>query len=273
MKKSIPVTLVSNQEVAPACFRMVLSGQLEDVSFNPGQFLMLRLGGNYDPLLRRPFAAYKLRRGERDCVEIWYKVVGRGTRFMSRMRPNQKLALLGPLGSGFRVSPDTRGALIVAGGMGIVPIRGLIDHLVDSKIEGIHLFTGAKTADHLLFQEKLREMGISAKVATEDGSAGYHGLVTELFAQWLEAHQPTDTDDTICFACGPTPMLQAVAAIAARNRCPCQVSLEARMACGIGVCLGCVVPLHNRHNRNGASGTYGRVCLEGPVFDAGDIVW
>ena len=271
--KNIPVKVVSNQKVAPDCFRMVLSGQLEDVSFNPGQFIMLRVAGGYDPLLRRPFAAYKLRNKEKDCVEIWYQVVGRGTRLMSRMGPDRELALLGPLGNGFRIPANTRAAYIVAGGMGIVPLRGLIDHLVDAKTDGIHLFVGTKTADHLLFEKTLREMGISLRVATEDGSVGHHGFVTELFGQWLDTHQPIDMDGTMCFTCGPAPMLKEVAGITARYRLPCQVSLESRMACGIGACLGCVVNLQNQNHKHGVSEAYGRVCLEGPVFDTKDIAW
>ena len=129
--KNIPVTLVSNQEVAPDCFGMVLRGQLEDVTFKPGQFVMLRLGNSYDPLLRRPFAAYKLSGSMTGCIEICYKVVGRGTRIMSHMRPGQMLALLGPLGNGFRIPANTRKVYLVAGGMGIVPLRGLIDYVFD----------------------------------------------------------------------------------------------------------------------------------------------
>ena len=271
--KSIPVKLLSNQEVAPGCFRMVLSGQLEDVSFNPGQFIMLRVASGYDPLLRRPFAAYKLRNGEKDCVEICYKVVGHGTRIMSRMCPDQELALLGPLGNGFRIPGNTHTAYIVAGGMGIVPLRGLIDHLVDSKTEGIHLFMGTKTAAHLLFEKTLRGMGISLRVATEDGSVGHHGFVTELFGKFINTHHPMDKNGTMCFACGPAPMLKKVAGITTRYRLPCQVSLESRMACGIGACLGCVVNLQNQNHKNGVSEEYGRVCLDGPVFDTKDIAW
>jgi dihydroorotate dehydrogenase electron transfer subunit len=271
--KSIPVTLVTNQEIAPGCFRMLLCGQLEEVSFKPGQFIMLRLGSGYDPLLRRPFAAYNVRNDQKDCVEICYKVVGRGTRMMSCMGPHQELALLGPLGNGFRIPANTRTASIVAGGMGIVPVRGLIDHLLDKSIEEVRLFLGARTATHLLFQERFQELNISVEIATEDGSAGQHGFVTDLFGQWLEAHHSVDKDGAICFACGPTPMLKAVAGIVARYRLPCQVSLEARMACGVGACLGCVVPLQDQHGNKGVSKAYGRVCLEGPVFDAKAIAW
>lgn len=271
--KSIPVRLVSNHEVAPGCFRMVLRGRLESVSCNPGQFVMLRLGSGYDPLLRRPFAAYTVNNAKKELVEIWYKIVGRGTRMMSRMHPDQELELLGPLGNGFSIPPHTRTAFVVAGGMGIVPLRGLTDQLVDCKIENVHLFLGTETAAYLFFEKRFQEMSISVKVATEDGSAGHHGLVTELFGQWLDSHHRMDEAGAICFACGPTPMLKAVAGITARHRLSCQVSLEARMACGIGACLGCVVALQRRNDTRAGSAPYGRVCLDGPVFDTKDIVW
>jgi dihydroorotate dehydrogenase electron transfer subunit len=270
---NIPVILVSNEEIAPNCFRMVLSGDLEEVSFKPGQFIMLRLGSSYDPVLRRPFAAYTSRDGEKDCVEICYKIVGRGTRMMSRMRAHQELELLGPLGNGFRIPANTRTAYVVAGGMGVVPVRGLIDHLLMNRVEKTCLFLGTKTATQLLFQERFKELNISVEIATEDGSAGHHGFVTNLFGQWLETHHSPGGDGAICFACGPTPMLKAIADIVVCHQLPCQVSLEARMACGVGACLGCVVALQDHKNRDGLSEAYGRVCLEGPVFQAEDIAW
>jgi dihydroorotate dehydrogenase electron transfer subunit len=270
---NIPVILVSNEEIAPGCFRMVLSGDLEEVSFKPGQFIMLRLGNSCDPVLRRPFAAYSMRDGKRDCIEICYKIVGRGTRMMSRMRAHQELELLGPLGNGFRIPGHARTAYVVAGGMGVVPVRGLIDHLLMSRVEEIRLFLGAKTATQLVFRDTFKELNISLEIATEDGSAGHNGFVTDLFGQWLETRHSPGADGAICFACGPTPMLKAIADIVVRHQLPCQVSLEARMACGVGACLGCVVALQDEKSHDGASEAYGRVCLEGPVFEAEDIAW
>jgi len=189
------------------------------------------------------------------------------------MLPDQELVLLGPLGNGFKISAKTRTAYIVAGGMGIVPLRGLIDQLLDSKIEEVLLFMGTKAAAHLLFEERFQELCIPVTVATEDGSAGQCGFITEIFAQWLDAHHPMDKVSAACYACGPTPMLKALAGIAACHRLPCQVSLEARMGCGIGACLGCVVRLRNRHGKNSGSEAYARVCFDGPVFDTQDIAW
>ncbi|MBW1679776.1 MAG: dihydroorotate dehydrogenase electron transfer subunit [Deltaproteobacteria bacterium] len=271
--KNIQAKITSNKEIAPACFRMVLSGPFEDFSPRPGQFIMLRVGNGYDPLLRRPFAAYRLNTLKGFFVEIFYKVVGHGTRMMSSMFPDTRLELLGPLGNGFKIPDKISTAFILAGGMGIVPLRGLIRHFIDRKTESIHVFIGARSASHFLFQQEFQEMEISFQVSTEDGSAGHHGLVTELFSQFLNNFSSMDEDDKICFACGPLPMLETVARITSRFRLSCQVSLESRMACGIGACLGCAVKLRNQNYNYQGPDKYVRVCLEGPVFDAREIEW
>jgi len=235
---------------------------------------MLRIGNSYDPLLRRPFAAFKLRNSKGIFLEIFYKVVGHGTRIMSCLGPDKKLELLGPLGNGFKLPEKRNTTFIVAGGMGIVPLRGLIYHLVDSEIGRVHVFVGTKSTSRLLFQDEFQKMGVPLHVSTEDGSAGHHGLVTELFEQYLEDFYPMDKHDKICFGCGPSPMLEVVAQITSQYCLPCQVSLEARMACGIGACLGCVVRLRNQiFNNPEGEKKYGRVCLEGPVFDVREIEW
>lgn len=266
-------TVVLNQDIAPSCFRMLLSGQFDDFHLQPGQFIMLKVGAGYDPLLRRPFAAVKVKTGEGIFVEIFYKVVGHGTRIMSRMVSGTVVELLGPLGNGFTIPDNIHTAFVVAGGMGIVSLRGLVHRLVDVKTKNVHMFLGAKSRSHVLFQEELNHMLSSLHLATEDGSAGYHGFVTELFSHFLERSCSLVEKRSFCFACGPSPMLAATARITSRYQLPCQVSLESRMACGIGACLGCSVKLR-RHNGNGSdTGEYGRVCSEGPVFLAQEIEW
>jgi len=270
--RNIHVKVVSNQEIAPLCFRMVLSGPFENFHLQPGQFIMLRIGNGYDPLLRRPFAAYTVKTLKGISLEIFYAVVGHGTRIMSRIRPDAELELLGPLGNGFRIPDRTTGALIVAGGMGIVPLRALIYKLLDTQIHSIHLFMGSKSASHLLFHKEFQDNEILLHVSTEDGSNGHHGLITELFSHFLENH-PLKKDNNVCFTCGPSSMLQTVASIASRYRLPCQVSLESRMACGIGACLGCAVKLRNHSCSSSSPENYGRVCIDGPVFDAQEVEW
>jgi len=270
--KNIKVKVASNQKIAPACFRMVLSGPFENFHIQPGQFIMLRIGNGYDPLLRRPFAAYLLKTSKKISLEIFYAVIGRGTRIMSGIPPNAALELLGPLGNGFNISEGITGALIVAGGMGIVPLRALIYTLLDKQAHPIHLFMGAKSAAHLLFHKEFQNKNFFVHVSTEDGSSGHHGLVTEIFSHFLENYD-IKKGNTICFTCGPHAMLQEVASIASQYCLSCQVSLETRMACGIGVCLGCAVKLSSHSMNASGSAHYGRVCIDGPVFDAREVAW
>src|SRR4030042_648896 len=264
--KDSKTKIVFNQEVAPACFRMVLSGPFDNFIIKSGQFIMLRLGMGYDPLLRRPFAAHRFKTTEGTFLEIFYHVVGYGTHIMSQMLPGAELALLGPLGKGFEFSDTLSAALIVAGGMGIVPLRGLIYSLVESGIKNIQIFVGAKFASPLLFLTEFRRMDVPVHCATEDGSSGYNGLVTELFRRFLDNHAFKADNHTMCFACGPRPMLAKTASLSFNYQLPCQVSLESRMACGIGVCLGCAVKLKRQTHHDQDQKKYGRVCIEGPVF-------
>jgi dihydroorotate dehydrogenase electron transfer subunit len=183
------------------------------------------------------------------------------------------LTLLGPLGKGFEVADTVNTVLMVAGGMGIAPLRGLIYSLLEKGIKNIRMFVGAKVASQLLFLAEFQKMDIALHCATEDGSMGYRGLVTDLFGQFLANHSFKTASHTMCFACGPRPMLAETARLSSDYRLSCQVSLESRMACGIGVCLGCVVKLKQKTHHDQDENKYGRVCLEGPVFDAGEIEW
>jgi dihydroorotate dehydrogenase electron transfer subunit len=144
---------------------------------------------------------------------------------------------------------------------------------VESGIKNIQIFVGAKSTSQLLFLTEFQGMDIPVHCATEDGSSGYHGLVTELFHRFLDNHAFNAANHTMCFACGPRPMLAKTASLSVNYQLPCQVSLESRMACGIGVCLGCAVKLKRQTHHDQDQKKYGRVCIEGPVFDAKEIEW
>jgi dihydroorotate dehydrogenase electron transfer subunit len=222
-------------------------------------------------LLRRPFAAFPRKEGTATLLEIYYLVVGRGTEILSHCVPGTTVELLGPLGNGFQLQPEANPVLIVAGGIGIAPLRGLIHHAATSSAGHLQLFCGAKSAASLLFRSEFAHLPLSLHLATEDGSLGYHGLVTDLFAQYLAAAASETPAGARCFTCGPLPMVQAIAAACLKHHVPCQASLEARMACGIGVCLGCAVKV--RPSALSPAGDYRRVCVEGPVFGAEEIEW
>lgn len=210
----------------------------------PGQFLHIRINDGIDPLLRRPFSIHRI---VDDGVEILFRVVGKGTRLLSKKRVGERLNLLGPLGNGFRIRED-KGVVLVAGGIGIAPLFFLAEKLTKSK-HPLTLLIGAKTKGEILCEDELRGLGVDVRIATEDGSYGNRGLVTDL----LHTLHPTHI-----YACGPVSMLKKVTEFAKWNGISCQVSLETRMGCGVGACLGCAVKIGS---------SYKYVCRDGPVFE------
>lgn len=243
-------------------------------SVRPGQFVMIQIDRRLDPLLRRPFSVYKTRS---DQIEIVYQIAGRGTELLSTRSTGENLQVLGPLGNGFTVkrhldfgSLKFSKAILVAGGVGVASLMMLADELRKRKIDVIALI-GAANKDRLIGVDELAEIGAEVFVATDDGSYGHHGLVTEQFS--IVNFQLLIDNPTI-YACGPHGMLKSVAKIALENDIPAQLSFESRMACGLGACLGCVIKV--KANDRGDRSTdfeYKRVCSDGPVFNAKKVKW
>ena len=224
-------------------------------SILPGQFLNVRVAESLDPLLRRPFSIY---RTDGETCEILYQVVGKGTGVLCERRAGELLDLVGPLGTPFRLdAPDYQTALLVAGGLGVAPLPITTDHLTRLG-KGIATFLGGRTRSLLV-----RDHLLNVRVATDDGSEGFHGTVVDLLRDtldWEEFPSPR------IFACGPIPMLRALGELASARGIPCEVSLEGPMACGIGICQGCPVELRGETKR------YALMCKEGPVFDMETII-
>jgi NAD(P)H-flavin reductase len=217
---------------------------------DPGQFYMLaaseRWGGGADerPFLPRAFSV--LRRHEDGRLEFLFENVGPGTRRLCELRAGDGLWLLGPLGVGFREPDEGRRPLLVGGGVGIAPLAIWQDTLVEADV-----LLGFRDAHHAAGADLLS----GARVATDDGSVGHHGLVTELLSEELDS-------SVAVYACGPPPMLEAVRALCSEAGVPAQLALESGMACGYGACFGCIVP-----TKNG----YVRLCVDGPVLAADDL--
>ncbi len=234
----------------------------------PGQFCMLDAVEHnhlHDPLLRRPLSIHNVT--EDDAVEFLYRKTGRGTALLSQMKPGKTLKILGPLGNGFRWD-SSKSYILVGGGMGIAPLLFLAGELHKTGNPPVIILGAATESDLVridLFGARATEQGFFT--ATEDGSLGLHGLVTEVLVSLLDqqAHQVEEAD-AVVLTCGPFPMMRAVAAICRDRRIPCQVSLEAHMACGSGLCLGCAV--ESEHEAG-----YIHVCREGPVTDASKVKW
>jgi dihydroorotate dehydrogenase electron transfer subunit len=319
--------ILLHRKISPDYYRLrLLCSEIARLA-QPGQFLMLRVTELRDPFLRRPFSfgrifppqRKKIRIEDEGVIEIYYQNVGRGTFLMTQLKEGQNLDIFGPLGQGFRKPEGIQRAILIGGGIGVAPLISWADELRNrgSRKKGgrktppeppeVLVLIGGKNRDHVLGVQEFKKMGCDLQVATEDGSQGFQGMVTDLLEREVltRGHTPTSL-----FACGPVPMLKKVTQIAEQFDLPCQVLLESRMACGIGACLGCAVKVRQNDggeifpkgkNRianprlcipptsaeeggvekmdikstlmQGPAFRYARVCKEGPVFEARKIIW
>jgi dihydroorotate dehydrogenase electron transfer subunit len=229
-----------------------------------GQFVMIKAGTSADPPLRRPFSILTVDHAA-GAFRLFLKTVGAGTRALAALEPGALAQCLGPLGRPFAAPPEGHQAVLVAGGYGIAPF-----HLFSEELRRAggraRVFYGGRTASDLQLRDRFADMGVPLHPTTDDGSLGHHGRVTEAVDAYLDAHAGPVT----LYACGPDPMLHAVARLAARRSLPAQVSLDPWMGCGVGTCLGCVVWMQSAAE---ARPRYRCACTEGPVFDAREVVW
>lgn len=243
-----PVT--ENRTVAPGIHLLAFESAEVSRSVLAGQFVNLRVGPGMDPLLRRPFSVHQT---SGDSVRILFRIVGRGTALLASLRPGDMLDVLGPLGTPYGLTdPRFETALLVAGGLGVAPMPLAADALRRLGKPAV-AFVGARTA-----QELVDGYLADVHAATDDGTRGHRGTVVDLLERSLAGEEfPSPR----IFACGPNPMLAALAALALRRNIPCEVSLEGPMGCGFGICQGCPVELSEGEKR------YALMCTDGPVFD------
>jgi dihydroorotate dehydrogenase electron transfer subunit len=239
----------------------------------PGHFAMLSAGAigaapRTDPLLPRPMAIF---REQGDRIEILYRRTGRGTALLAEARPGERVRVVGPLGRPFPLPAQGERALLVGGGTGIASLFELARRLAGRAV----VLLGARSAVDLLGRSDFEAIGVPLRLATEDGSAGARGLVSELLEAELATAaseagseaQPSGASSsrTRVYACGPAAMMRRCAELAAARGRATWASLENHMACGFGVCLGCAIPLR--------AGGFALVCRDGPVFAADEVAW
>ena len=255
--------------IAPGYWLLSLkSAQIASVA-TPGQFVMLKIDKNFDPLLPRPMSIHSIIKKNNQHIgfTILYKVMGKGTKLLSEKRSGERLVVIGPLGTGFNLNHIASGyePLVVGGGIGIAPLLFLAHELVEMGCTPT-VFLGANSQEELLALDEFESLRLTPKVSTEDGSKGVKGMVTDLLVSYLEDSKGLQGE---IFACGPDPMLEKVASLMKSYGLKSQLSLEQHMACGLGACLGCVVKIRNKNSGQ----SYQRVCTEGPVFNGEDIIW
>ena len=266
------VEVLQHEQLARDTYRVRFSAPNIARRILPGQFLMVRLAGCNDPLIGRPLALYDVAlspAGEPQWIDVVYLVKGKFTSRLAGWGTGQSLDVWGPLGNGF-APLATDHLVMVAGGIGQTPFLALArEHLGLCRFgqpprepclaQRVTLCYGARSADLLAGVEDFERIGVDVRVATDDGSRGHHGLVTELLEEVLAA-----TNETRIVCCGPERMMAAVARVARAANVACQVSLETPMACGVGICFTCVAKVRD----NSGAWDYKRTCVDGPVFDA-----
>jgi dihydroorotate dehydrogenase electron transfer subunit len=229
----------------------------------PGNFVHIKVHEAIDPYFRRAFsiADYDPNEG---TLEIIYKVVGKGTAILGQKKKNDTIDLIGPLGNRFSRLGRTKTAVIVAGGVGFPPLYFLARQLVDQGHDpgGIAFFYGGRSKEDLVEMKRIRALGVEFYPCTDDGSYGFHGFVTQACDEYLNR---LNGMKTFVWGCGPEPMLAVLQDLALKKGFPGEVSLEAPMPCGVGVCLGCIKPAYDNPKK------YVRVCYDGPVFKLGEV--
>lgn len=250
--KQVTAAVISNDEVMPGVHLIWLDCPQIASPARAGQFVMVRCGQDFEYVLRRPLSIHQQ---EGDKIALLFNVVGKGTQWLSECQPGDELDLLGPLGNGFTMHPDSKNLLLVAGGIGIAPLVFLAQQALNQG-QAVNLLLGAATASQL-YPKRLLPPKVNLITTTEDGSAGKKGMITDYLPDF------TGVADQI-FACGPLAMYQTMARMPELSNKPIQISLEVRMGCGLGVCYGCTVK-----TKSGLR----QVCQDGPIFDLDNILW
>ena len=264
----IDATVIANTRLSADYSVLRLAAPDVGTRTQPGQFVMVKPMGVTDPLLRRPFSVFEVLRdaaGTVTGISILNKRAGRSTNRLYELEPGDRVSCLGPLGLPFRTVSAPMEAWMVAGGVGLAPFATLAESLAAAGTRTT-LFYGARTAGELFYLDFFTALGVTLVLTTEDGGRGIQGRVTVPLEDALKSVGP---GGAMAYACGPEPMLAAVARLAAQYHQPSQVSVERVMGCGLGGCYSCVVPV--KHGDEHANLV--RSCINGPVFDGAELVW
>ena len=246
--------LLSKKTLAKEIYEFIIScPQVAEVA-QPGQFVHILPNGC---TLRRPISICGIDRNK-GTLRIVFEVRGEGTAELAKTNAGENIDMLAPLGRGFRLNDYNR-VILIGGGIGTPPMMPLAEHYGEKAVA----ISGFRSANAVILQDDFKKAGAKTILCTDDGTMGHKGLVTEPLLDEIKSEKP----DAI-FACGPTPMLKAICAIAKENEIECFVSLEERMGCGVGACLVCACKTMRGNNEY-----FAHVCKDGPVFNAKEVIW
>ena len=252
------VKLVKKEELMQDLFKFSVESSEITQNAKPGQFLEIRVSDNIDPFLRRPISIYNIDK-ENNIIEFVFQIRGKGTKILSEKKEGDFIDVLGPLGNGTFEVEDQENVMIIGGGIGIFPLYELTKQLKNKSNTRVYL--GFRNENYVVLEKEFQEIANSVIVTTDDGSYGNKGFAIEYMKKDILKNKPD-----IIYACGPLAMLKIIQELSIAENIPCQISLEERMGCGIGACLGCAVKIIDGHDTK-----YGHVCKDGPVFWANQV--
>jgi len=265
---NIKAKILSRKEVASKVYLMSVKAPGIAQEALPGQFIHIKCSKDNYPLLRRPLSIHRVDK-EKGEIFILFQAVGEGTKLLADRTLGDDLDIMGPIGNGFNIYPESKKIVIIGGRIGVAPLLALCEESIRQGKE-VRVLIGALKKELVIREESFKILGAKVEVATDDGSYRYKGLVTDLLERMIKEGWLADQ----IFACGPKPMLKKISKIALQANVNYQVSLEERMACGIGACLGCVCKIKIKDKREyKVKYEYKRVCVDGPVFVGSEVVW
>lgn len=262
MKVNCKAEIVKIEKLKEDIYKFSIKAEEIVKNAKPGHFIEIRVVDAIEPLLRRPISIYNLDK-ENGILEFIFQVKGKGTALLAKRKVGEKLDIIGPLGYGTFSVKDYKKVAIIGGGIGMFPLYELAKELKEKTNTNVHVYMGFRNKDLITLEEEFKNVSDKLTITTDDGSYGISGFAINELKKDCETEAP----DKI-FACGPLPMLKAVQSFAKEKNIPCEISLEQKMACGIGVCLGCAVKTAKSPSD---APEYWHVCKAGPVFNATDV--
>ncbi len=262
MKCNIKSKIIKKEQLKEDIYKFTIEAKEIVDNAKPGNFIEIRVIDNIEPLLRRPISIYNIEK-EKGLLEFIVQVKGKGTKILADRKVGEELDIIGPLGYGTFEIKDYKTAAIIGGGIGTFPLYELAKELKQNTSSKVNIYLGFRNKDYVVLEEEFKNVSDNLVVTTDDGTYGIKGFAINELKKDIE----NGIIDKI-FACGPLPMLKAVQNLAIEKNIPCEISLEEKMACGLGVCLGCAVKTANSPKE---APEYIHVCKAGPVFDAKDV--
>jgi len=265
---NVKVKILTKEEVVPNIFLVKLLAPSVTQEALPGQFIHIKCSKDNYPLLRRPLSIHRIDK-EKGEIFILFQIMGEGTKLLADRTIGDDLDIMGPIGNGFNIYPESRKIMIIGGGIGVAPLLALCEESVRQGKE-VRVLIGALRKELVIGEESFKILGVKVAVATDDGSYNHKGLVADLLKGNIREGWLADQ----VFACGPKLMLKKIVGISLNAHINCQVSLEERMACGIGACLGCVCKIKIKDKKEDKiKYEFKRICVDGPVFEGSEVIW